>query len=196
MKKAIIIFLLLLFITPSLALAKPSFTQNNAQGVEKPTLPERPKITRAPLPSKMAEVREKLQERRKHRIREFFNRMVNRLKAAAERLKKLIARIESRLAKLENEGKDVTKIKSEVNEAKTKLAKAEGDMELAQNTLETFLASDNPKETFKEVINLIKGIKTQLIEVHQILVHIIGDIKGLGVQETMPKPTPSATETI
>jgi len=168
MKKAIIVFLLLLFVTPSFALAKPSFTQNNAQGVGKSTLPERPKITRTPLPTKMAEVREKLQERRQHRIREFFNRMVNRLKAAAERLKKLIARIESRLAKLENEGKDVTKIKSEVNEAKTKLAKAEGDMELAQNTLETFLASDNPKETFKEVRNLIKGIKTQLVEVHLI----------------------------
>ncbi|MFZ5365703.1 MAG: hypothetical protein ACOZBZ_00235 [Patescibacteria group bacterium] len=185
MKKIILVFLLGFLLFPSYVLAKPpSWTTP-------PNKPEvtRPVITRVPLPTKKAEIKARLTEKRQQFIRQFFNQMVKRLEAAIARLEKLISRIESRLAKLESQGEDVSKIKTEVADAKTKLAKAKADLEKAKNKLETVLASDDPKAAFGEVRTLIKGVKSQLIEVHRILVHVIGDIKGLRVGQITPTPT-------
>ena len=43
------------------------------------------------------------------------------------------------------------------------------------------LENDDPKEAFLVIKNTIKEIKSDLVEVHQLLVHLIGDIKGLRV---------------
>lgn len=190
MKKVVLVFLLLLFLfSSSPALAK------SPLWITPPVKPEitRPVITRTPLPTRMAKIKAKLTERRQQLIRQFFTRMVKRLEAAITRLEKLISRIESRLSKLESQGEDVSKIKTEVADAKTKLDKAKTDLEEAKTKLETVLESEDPKAAFAEVKNLIKGVKTQLIEVHRILVHVIGDIKGLRVGQITPKPTPTPT---
>lgn len=192
--QALLIFLLGFLFLPSLALAKPP------SWITPPSKPEvtRPTITRMPLPTRKAEIKAKLTEKRQQLIRQFFSRMVKRLEAAISRLEKLISRIESRLAKLESQGENVSKIKTEVADAKTKLNKAKADLELAKSKLETVLTSDDPKSAFAEVRNLIKEVKSQLIETHRILVHVIGEIKGLRVGQItpMPTPTPEATPTI
>lgn len=189
MKKIVLIFLLLFLLIPSPALAK------SPLWITPPVKPEitRPVITRTPLPTKMAEIKAKLTERRQQLIRQFFTRMAKRLEAAIARLEKLIFRIESRLTKLENQDEDVSKIKTEVADAKTKLDKAKTDLADAKTKLEDVLTNEDPKAAFAEVKNLIKGVKTQLIEVHRILVHVIGDIKGLRVGQITPKPTPTPT---
>lgn len=189
MKKIVLIFLLLFLLIPSPALAK------SPLWITPPVKPEitRPVITRTPLPTRMAEIKAKLTEKRQQLIRQFFTRMVKRLEAAIARLEKLISRIESRLAKLESQGEDVSKIKTEVADAKTKLAKAKTDLEEAKTKLEDVLTNEDPKAAFAEVRSLIKGVKSQLIEVHRILVHIIGDIKGLHVGQITPMPTPTPT---
>lgn len=192
MKKIILIFGLSGFLfNPSFVFAKPP------SWVTPPNKPEitRPVITKTPLPTKKAEIRERLTEKRRELIRQFFTRMIRRLEAAISRLEKLISRIESRLAKLESQGENVAKIREEVENAKTKLTSAKADLELAKSKLETVLASDDPKEAFKEVREIIKNVKTQLIEVHRILVHVIGDIKGLRAGQITPPPTGGPTPT-
>lgn len=185
--QALLIFLLGFLFLPSPILAKPP------AWVTPPTRPEitKPTIVKELIPTKKAEIKARLTEKRQQLIRQFFQRMVKRLEAAINRLEKLILRIESRLAKLESQGEDVSKIKTEIADAKTKLDETKTDLGLAKSKLETVLESDSPKEAFKEVKNLIKGVKTQLIEVHRILVHVIGDIKGLHVGQITPKPTPT-----
>ena len=187
MKKVVVVFLLGFLFLPSPIFAKPP------AWVTPPTRPEitKPTIVKELIPTKKAEIKAKLTEKRQQLIRQFFFRMVKRLGAAITRLEKLILRIESRLAKLESQGEDVSKIKIEVADAKTKLVKTKEDLELAKTKLEDVLISEDPKAAFAEVKNLIKGVKTQLIEVHRILVHVIGDIKGLHVGQITPKPTPT-----
>ncbi len=197
MKKAILIFLLLFLLAPSPALAKFPFLPGVPE-IPRPTISPwptfpRPTITRTPIPTRMAEIKAKLTEKRQRLIRQFFTRMVKRLEAAITRLEKLISRIESRLAKLESQGEDVSKIKTEIEDAKTKLTGTKADLEEAKTKLETVLESEDPKAAFAEVKNLIKGVKTQLIGVHRILVHVIGEIKGLRVGQITPKPTPTPT---
>lgn len=140
-----------------------------------------------------ATLQAQLTERRRELIRAFFNRMVRRIEAAIARLETLIERIESRIAKLEAAGEDMTDVKEQVEDAKDKLAAAEDDLQDAKDGLEDVLTSDDPKEAFAEVRDLIRGVVRQLIEVHRILVQVIGDIKGLRVGQLEASPTPTAT---
>ncbi|MEK7182771.1 MAG: hypothetical protein AAB694_01280, partial [Patescibacteria group bacterium] len=151
---------------------------------------------RQQIEERRATIAAQLEERRKELIRKFFNRMVERIEAAIERLERLIGRIERRIAKLEAAGEDMTDVKSQVNDAKTKLGNAKDDLQDAKDGLEDVLSSNDPKAAFKQIGQTIRGIVRQLVEVHRILVHLIGDIKGLRVgQEGSPGPSPSPSPT-
>jgi hypothetical protein len=142
-------------------------------------------------------VRARISEQRKERIRFFFNRLIKRFEAAISRLERLITRIESRLDRIEadNENIDTTAIREELASAKTNLESARTAIADAQTSLEDILSSNDPKEAFIAVHDLIKEIKNQLIEIHQILVHSIGEIRGLRVG-TLETPTPTPTPVI
>ncbi|KKU04071.1 MAG: hypothetical protein UX88_C0003G0007 [Candidatus Woesebacteria bacterium GW2011_GWC2_47_16] len=133
-----------------------------------------------------ATITARLTEIRRERIRNYFNRLVGRLEAAIARLEKLITRIESRIAKIEelDEEIDTAPITEQVNAAKSKLAEAEAELQEVKDVIETLLAADNPQEVFETVREKIMNIKDSLIEVHRILVHVIGDLKGLRVGPT------------
>jgi chromosome segregation ATPase len=134
-----------------------------------------------------------LQERRKERIRLFFERLTRRLEAAISRLDILIQRIESRLAVLDESGDaDTAAIHEQVDEAKSLLLDAQVDLEAATANLDTMLESDDPKAAFEVIRETIKDVKSKLVEVHRILVHVIGDIKGLRVGNT-PQLTPGGS---
>lgn len=156
---------------------------------------EKREIIRERIQKKRATIAARLAEKRKERIRAFFERLVTRIQAAINRLEKLIGRIESRLSKIEevDEDIDTAPIRETLDEAKGKLAEASAALSEAKTSLEDILSSDNPKEMFTDVRDLIKGIKQQLVEVHRLLVHVIGDIKGLRVGQRSPQPvvTPS-----
>lgn len=123
----------------------------------------------------------RLTERRRVQIRTYFGRLTGRLGALTERLNILTDRIESRLDKIaeDNEDIDTVSIEAEVEEAKEALADTEAT--LSALDAELFLSEDDPKEAFVVVRETIQEIKQDLIEVHGILVHVIGDIKGLRV---------------
>ena len=146
----------------------------------------------------------RLAETRKARITAFFDRLTRRLEALLERLSILISRIESRLDKITQAGEDIdtTSVEADIQEAKDLLAETEDLLNVLE--VETFLENDDPKAAFAEVKERIQQIKMNLIEVHRILVHVIGDIKGLRIgtgaeptesPEPSPEPSPVATPT-
>jgi HPt (histidine-containing phosphotransfer) domain-containing protein len=157
------------------------------------------KAIREQFKERRSTIKAKISERRKERVRRFFSRLIKRFEAAISRLEKLIARIESRLDKIESAktNTDTSSIRDELNKAKENLSSARAAIADAKPSLEEILASDNPKEAFGTVRDLIKEVKTELIETHRILVHVIGEIRGLRVGATrrgQPAPATSAAE--
>ena len=132
---------------------------------------------------KKASAEARLSENRIEKIRAYWQRLKTRLLAAVERIERLVERIESRLAKVEegSSDSDTTSINDDLEKAKALLSDASVKIETADELVEDALASQNPKEAFKVVRNLVKDIKEDLVEVHRLLVHLIGDIRGLRV---------------
>ncbi len=111
--------------------------------------------------------------------------MLKRFQAAVGRLNKLIDRIESRIDKIKTEdpSKDLTNVTNQIDTAKTKLAATQTKIDTLKTDLDSILASDTPKEAFRSLVKKVVEIKKDLNSVHRILVHVIGDIKGLRVGE-------------
>lgn len=146
-----------------------------------------------------------LTENRKLRIRTFYNTLAKRLNAAIGRLERLTDRIESRVAKIKenNEDLDLKKVEADLLAAKSLLANAEAELNAATENLDTVLESNNPKEAFEIIKSVIQGVRKDLVDVHRLLVKLIGDIKGLrvgqndlnGNPEDVATPTPTVTPT-
>lgn len=117
--------------------------------------------------------------------------MITRIEAMIARLEKLIERMERRIALIESSDEDIdtTQPKADIAEAKDLLADAEASLEEAKDDIEDVIGSPDPKAAFQEVIDAVKEIKKDLIEVHRLLVQAIGDIKGLRVGTESPTPT-------
>lgn len=188
--KFILSFLFLfLIVSPSLAqCCNPATPSSNPVRQEKleeirERVRERKEAIRLEIQERQATRAARLAERRKEQIRLFFSRLARRIQAAINRLERLISRIKSRLNKIESENEDIetVDVRETLDEAEVKLASASAALTEAETSLEDILAAEEPKEAFTDVRDLIKGIKQQLIEIHSMLVHVIGDIKGLRV---------------
>jgi len=194
-------FFLFLIISPILARqdrpATPSATHPRYEKLEeaRERVRERKETIRLEIQERRATRAARLAERRKERIRVFFTRLKRRMQAAINRLERLIARIKSRLSRIEaaDEDIDTAPIRETLDGAEDKLASASAALTQAQTSLEDILDANDPKEAFTDVRDLIKEIKEQLKETHQILVHVIGDIKGLrvGQGDAQPEVTPA-----
>ena len=183
MKKNYPLILALLFLfllTFPVRAARNEATQGAATGVGQTARQE-----------KIATIEARLNLRKKEIIKNYFRTMTKRLEAAINRLNKLITRIESRITKIEANDKTInTKvIKKDLTEAKGQLTTASAKLNEMTTKMETVVESNTPKEGFMAVKDIIKEIKQDLIEIHQILVKVIGDIKGLRVGNSA---TPSA----
>jgi len=142
----------------------------------------------------------RLAEIRKARITAFFNHLTRRLEAFLERFSILISRIESRLDKIAQADEDIdtTSVEADIQEAKDLLVATE-DL-LSVLGVEILLENDDPKAAFAEVKEKIQEIKLNLVEIYRILIHVIGDIKGLRIGTEVkpspsPEPSPVATPT-
>jgi hypothetical protein len=134
---------------------------------------------------KHASVAAKLTELKKNLIRKYYQNMSERILAMIGRLEKLISRIESRIAKIEAGGGVVDQsTKDEITKAEELLSESRALLTSSDSMFEDTLISKLPKEAFKISKENIKDIKTNLQEVHRLLVHVIGDIKGLRVGES------------
>lgn len=133
----------------------------------------------------------RLAEIRKARITAFFNHLTRRLEAFLERFSILISRIESRLDKIAQADEDIdtTSVEADIQEAKDLLVATE-DL-LSVLGVEILLENDDPKAAFAEVKEKIQEIKLNLVEIYRILIHVIGDMKGLRIgTEVKPSPSP------
>lgn len=125
----------------------------------------------------------RLEEAKRLRIRNYFGRISGRIEAVVERLYVLITRIESRVGVIESENEDIDliQVKADIAEAKEKLDLVTQELGALNDGLEDVLESDNPKVAFEVVRESLQKVKKDLIEVHRLLVHTIGNIKGLRV---------------
>lgn len=149
------------------------------------------------LEEKKAQVKEKievrkaskaaaLEQRNQERVRALWGRLNRKYLAAIERLQILVSRIESRLLKFEGAYPelDVAGVQSQLEDAKELLAQAEADLAASNIEVEDVIVSNTPKESFDTVKDTVVEIKETLKEVHSILVHVIGDIRGLRIGNT------------
>lgn len=130
------------------------------------------------------QLRAKLEEKAQNRIRSLFGRVVTRMESAISRLDTLIGRMEARLAIFAEEGESVADIQSEIESAKTLLASAEESLAVAEAGLEEVVTSEDPRAGYIYIKDAVKNIKSTLVDVHSILVQVIGDMKGLRVGAT------------
>lgn len=134
------------------------------------------------IKSRVEERKEKLSNIRQERIRSSFGKMVVKMEATLERLTKLTEKMETRITKIkesDKNNKDTEIVTLNVAKAKILLSSTETDLVNLKNKLEKLVSSDDPKTVFLEVKSLFETIKNNLKEVHQLLVHSIGSIKGL-----------------
>lgn len=123
---------------------------------------------------------------RRERIRNYFNKMISRIEAVVDRLEVLITNIESRVEIISTNDSeiDVTPVEIELSNAKDLLSTVDSDVILLKSEIENVILSDDPKANFVTVKDMISEIKNNLKEVHNILVQVIGDIRGLRIGNT------------
>lgn len=136
---------------------------------------------RATIEAEREERRVENREERLERMRNLFGIMIKRYEAAIARLEKLIAKIESRIAKIKEDdpAASVVAIESQIETAKGKLALLPAKIAKLESDFEALLASSTPKDAFKSLVKDATALKSDLKDIHKILVRIIGDIKGL-----------------
>ena len=141
---------------------------------------------------------EKVKEIRRERVRNLWGVLEKRFLATIGRLETLTARIEARLAKIvqEDPEADVSSIQASIDIAKDLLDEARLALDAISVDLENLLEEEDPKAAFDNIRLSMKNIKDILIEAHRILVHVIGDIKGLRVGTESPSPTVTVAPTI
>jgi len=186
MKRFVLFIFLCLLLIPANVFAK----QNENQGIN-----ARPTAKITIQAQKQEENRTQKREQKKENIRKYFTQMNERMESLIKRLDELVLRLESRIAKMKSEGAQVKDVENQLKTIELKLAEVKNSLPLIQAKFEEILTSANPKESFKDAKILIADLKTQLKEIHKLLVHLIGDVKGLrvGTEKLTPKPTKDTT---
>ena len=137
----------------------------------------------------------RLNQLRQGLIKNYYAQMSERLWATIARLEILITRIEARVSLVQSEGvKDLTSVNSNIASAKTLLSDTKVLLTSADEMIDDVIASQDPKSSFAVLRENVNDIKSNLKEVHRLLVKVIGDIAGLrvGTAKISPSPTPAA----
>lgn len=133
-----------------------------------------------------------LSQQKQGLVTNYYNKMSDKMWAMIDRLNVLITRIDARIAVVEEEtDKDLTLVISNVNTAKILLTDTKAILTSSDEMFQTVIASSDPKESFEILRENINDIKMNLVEVHQLLVKVIGNLEGLtgGVKYQAPTPT-------
>lgn len=126
-----------------------------------------------------ANIKEKVDVKRKELILRFLNRMLDRLEAAIKRLEILSSRIDNRLVKLKAAGVNTAIMEGENAAVKDKLTQARKDLVDLRASGAGFLGGSDPKTGFITVKQKIGLLRDEVKGVHQALVVIVTQIKGL-----------------
>jgi len=121
---------------------------------------------------------EKLDERRKARIRAYVGRLLKRMDAALLRFEMFSDRINSRIAKFNERGVDTTEAERLLSEAHDDIINARAELQNVQDELEVALESENPKKAFRTARASFVSARDLIKEVHASLVRVIRALKG------------------
>lgn len=148
-------------------------------------LKDRRKDARERLAEKKEERIKKLNERAQKRISAYVKRITKRLNAALDRLEKIAGRVESRIEKLEerfaDRNLDLSEAKVLLDVTESEIAKARESVSSIEGALSGVLNTDNPKESFTSVRELIKNAVDSIKSAHRALVEAIKAVKaGVG----------------
>lgn len=135
------------------------------------------------IETKKATQAAKLQLMQKERIRSYYSRLSTRIHAYIDRLQTLLDRIQVRINSIEQDNEvDLSDIQAELDKAQELLNDSIAEIKVLDENLEEILDSENPKYEFGIFIKEgIVSIKTNLLEIHSILVHTIGQVQGLRI---------------
>ena len=133
------------------------------------------------LAERKAERKEKLNEKAKKRIGAYVKRIIRRLNAAIDRIEKLSERVESRILKLEEKfkdrGLDLSETKRLLIVAEDEISNARESISSIEGAVDGVLSTDNPKESFSSIRELIKTSKDSVKSAHRALVEAIKSLK-------------------
>jgi F0F1-type ATP synthase membrane subunit b/b' len=115
---------------------------------------------------------------RAERIERFFSNMVRKFEHAFDNLNKLSNRISSHLEKLTAKGIDISAFEATIEDANAKIETAEGALEDAKARFSEMTLSENPKEAFKIVKQIVLDVASQVKDAHRTLVGVIRLING------------------
>lgn len=197
-----------LFVLLALSVPNPLFASNGGSKVAgiKTKLEEKIEAREA----KLLQIQEKIQNKiqlktasreakltqiKQNLIKKYYQQMSKRMWATIDRLEILISRIDARIAIIDGEGnKDLTSVKANVSQAKSLIADTKVLLTSSDIMIDSVIGSNNPKDAFVILKSNITDIKTNLKEVHGLLVKVIGDIAGLrvGNVKITPVVTPKA----
>lgn len=133
---------------------------------------------RADQEEKREERREALNERAKERIRAYAERIGKRFNAALDRISKMADRVDSRIDKFEERGLDMSDAQALVDTARAQVSDARSDVSDALAQIETLLNSDNPREIFASVKELLVSAKESAKAAHASLVEAVRSMKA------------------
>jgi len=128
-------------------------------------------------------LKDKVTEERAKKIEAFFGSMIRKFEAAISRLRILADRIDSRLDKFEDEGKDVSSLRTALDNARNTIESAEDALDKAKEEFTTFASTENPKEYFAKVKEVIHNVAVKVRESHKALVDVINLIKGVSITQ-------------
>jgi len=135
------------------------------------------------ITQKRATRQAQLTERKRNRVKLHYEKLIKRFQFTIIRLETLVERIESRILKLsQEEDVDTSEIEQQLTVVKGLLIEANVDLQAASDSMDEVLSANNPKVAFEVIKDTIINLKTKLKEVHNILVHTIGGVKGLRVR--------------
>ncbi len=121
----------------------------------------------------------KLNDERKSAINELFSRMLTKLNSISVRLENLIEKTQQKLDQTKEDypKANLNQAQTDLDSAKTKLDGAKVNIDNAKIQLKNIFASENPREEFFELKDLINDIKTDFVEVRKLLVKTVTQIK-------------------
>jgi hypothetical protein len=141
-------------------------------------LSDRLEAKRVEMGERKSERQAMLAERHQDRILEHVKQLVRRLSAAIERMKILAGRLQSRIDKLTERGLDMTDEQILLDTALDHIASASTDVDAIEDAVIEMLNSDDPRNAFEKVKELVRTTIQSVKDAHKSLVEAIRSVKS------------------
>ncbi len=140
------------------------------------------------------EAKERLAQNAADRVKKHVEIVTRRLSAALDRLTKLADRLDSRMDKLEERGVELNRARTLLETARTEIRNARTAVAELPVAVAAVITSDNPKESFAKVRELVSQTEASVKKAHKALVDAIAAVKAAaGAKKIEVNDAPSGT---